>query len=169
MISASAGGHLHVLSPLCLLWMCILVYLCCRDAIHIYIHTVISWYLSSVWLLLGVVGFHTVFNVFVFIQYTDSSAKSLIFFIAMWLLCNCCRICFCSRKGIIVPLPFIAMPSKTAGLLLISHLYLMLCSNSSFLCGQLCIMYDFSFCRWASSCFATSMSSLDVHTGIFML
>ena len=41
------------------------------------------------------------------------------------------------------------------------------CYNLSFLCGQALIMYDLSFCKWASSCVASCMSSMDVHRGIF--
>ena len=41
-------------------------------------------------------------------------------------------------------------------------------SNLSFcVVSYVCIMYDFSFCRWATSCVSSCMSSNDVHTGIF--
>ena len=43
----------------------------------------------------------------------------------------------------------------------------MLCSTSSFLCGQPCIIYAFRFCRWVSSHVTTCMSSVEVHIGKF--
>ena len=84
--------------------------------------------------------------VFIFIQYTDSHDKSLILPLPKWLLCNCCRICFCIRKGIIILLPSMAMPSTIANSTLIGQKCLKTCSYTSFFLGQLCIMYDLSFC-----------------------
>ena len=85
----------------------------------------------------------------------------------IWLLCNCSRICFCNTKSIIFLLPFVAMLSIIASSLLIAQYCFMLCSTSSFLCGQPCIMYNFSLCRSVSSRVAACMSSIDAHTGIF--
>ena len=39
-------------------------------------------------------------SVFIFIHYTDSHTKIPVFSISIWLLFNCCNICFCNRKGI---------------------------------------------------------------------
>ena len=81
--------------------------------------------------------------------------------------CVTCRICFCIENGIFILLLFTAMPSIIASSLLIGQQCMTPWSNSSLLCGQSCIMYDLSFCRWASSCVAISMSSTIVHTGRF--
>ena len=105
-------------------------------------------------------------SAFILTQYADLHAKSLIFSIPMWLPCNYCSICFCNRKGIITLLPFIVMQLNIANSLLIDWYCLMLCSTLSFLCGQACNIYDFSFCRWVSSCVAGCMSSMEVHTCI---
>ena len=99
--------------------------------------------------------------------FTNSCTMSLIFSIPIWLPCSCCSICFCNRKGVIILLPFIVMPSIIASLLLLGQYCLILCSSPSFLCGQPCIIYAFSFCRLVSSCVAACMSSMGVHTGIF--
>ena len=110
----------------------------------------------------------TVFSmaVFMFIQCTDLCANSIIFSIPMSLLCNCCRICFCNRKRIIILLPFMAMPPIIASLLLISQQYWILCSSSSFCVAShlLCMVLPLQV---GISCVATCMSFMDVHTGIF--
>ena len=110
--------------------------------------------------------FHSVFNVFIPIyQYTNSCPKSFTFFMPIRLLYNCCNVCFCNRKGIILALHCDAI--NIASLLHIGQYCVMLCSTSSFLCGQPCIIYVFSFCRWVSSLVATCMSFVSVHIGIF--
>ena len=83
-------------------------------------------------------------------------------------MCNCCSIYFCNRKGIIILLPFIVMPLILASLLCIGQYCLMLCSTSSFLCGQPIIIYVFILSSWVSSCVATCVSYIDVHTGTFI-
>ena len=64
-------------------------------------------------------------------------------------------------------LSFMAVPSVIASSPLIGQWDLIMCSISSLLCHQPCIMYHFSSCRWAHSYVTTSISSMDVHTGIF--
>ena len=59
------------------------------------------------------------------------------------------------------------MPLIIASVLLIGQWCFILCSTLSFMCGQLCIVYDFSFCRFAFSQVAVGIFSVDVHTGIF--
>ena len=104
----------------------------------------------------------------IFTQDTDSQTKSLIFFISVLLLCNCCSICFCNRKGIIILSPFIVMPIIIVSFLLIGQNCLMLHSTSSFLCSQPYIIYDLAFCGWVSSHVATYKSSMDMPTGILI-
>ena len=101
-------------------------------------------------------------------QYTDSCARSLISSIPIWLLCNCFSICLCNRKGSIILLLFIAMPSIITNWLLIDQYCFMLCSTSSLLCAQPCIIYVFVFYWWVSSCVTTYMSSMDVHSDILI-
>ena len=106
-------------------------------------------------------------SAFIFTQYTDSCTKGPIFCIAMWLLCNCCNICFSNRKRIIILLPFISVPLIIASSLHSGQYCHVLCSTSLLLYGQPSIIYKFSFCTWVSSHVAASMSSMQVHTGIF--
>ena len=56
------------------------------------------------WYSMHVSHYSTVFLMFAFIctQYTYLCTKNLIFSISLWLLCICCSICFCNRKGIII-------------------------------------------------------------------
>ena len=74
------------------------------------------------WYSIHVAHCFTVFPmpVFIFIQFTDSHAQSLIFSIPMWLLYKWCRISFCNRKGNITLLPFMTMSSITSSSPLIS-------------------------------------------------
>ena len=90
------------------------------------------------------------------------TSTSLIFSIHMWLLCSC----FCYSKGIIILLPFIAMPPIIANPPLTGQYCPTLCSTS-FLCGQPCMMYAFTFCRCVSSCVAVWIYSMDMQTGMF--
>ena len=64
-------------------------------------------------------------------------------------------------------LPFIAMPSIIAIVILLASIWVMLCSTFSLFCGHNCIIYGFNFCMWVSSCVATCISSMHVHTGMF--
>ena len=47
-------------------------------------------------------------SAFLLIQYPDSLARSHVFSIPMWLLCNWSSICFCKAEDIIIHLSFIA-------------------------------------------------------------
>ena len=89
------------------------------------------------------------------------------FSISTWLLCGCYSICLCSRKGIVILLPFIGMLSVIANLL-IGQYCLTLCSTSPSLCSQPCIICTFIFYRWMSSCVAIYMSSVEVYSHTFI-
>ena len=86
----------------------------------------------------------------------------------MWLVCSCCSISFCNWKGIIILVPFVAMPSIITNSFLIGQYCLMLCSTSSLLHGLPCIIYSFCSCSCAFSHIAYCMSSIGTHTGMFI-
>ena len=72
------------------------------------------------------------------------------------------------EKELLISCPSCQSPqSLQIDFLLASSVCLTLCSHSSYLCGQPCIIYDLSFHRWAFWCVVTCMCSMDVHTGIF--
>ena len=68
---------------------------------------------------------------FIFIQYTDSLARSCVFLILMWLLCNWSNICFCNAECIIIYFPFIMTQLIIARSCLVSQYSSKLSSNSS--------------------------------------
>ena len=68
-------------------------------------------------------------------MYMDSCASKQIWFMSMWLRCSCSSDLSCGATGIIIVLPFIAIPSMIA----ISSM------NDQYFCSSFC---TFSFCQW---------------------
>ena len=97
------------------------------------------------------------------IQSTDSLARRHVFSMPMWLLCNCSRICFCTRNGIIIYLFFIVMPLIMVCSCLIDEYFSSLSSSASLVCVHPLIIYLLSICNSTSSSVAVFMSSMDVH------
>ena len=68
----------------------------------------------------------------IFTQYVDFHASILIFLIPRWFLCNWLNICICNWEGIIIHLPFMAMPSIMANACLMGQYFCISCPTSSF-------------------------------------
>ena len=63
----------------------------------------------------------TVFLMSEFIHYTNSLANNLVFLMPIFLVSNCSSICLCNREGIIILLPFMAIPSVITSSFLIDQ------------------------------------------------
>ena len=136
-----SSNHLPLLAQY-LIWNCLLLWLC-----------------LLVFQACGTLLYGVVMSAFMFTQYTNSLAKSLIFSMPIWLLCNCSSICPCNLKGTIIILAFIAVPSIIAGSCLIDPFFCMPCSTVFLLSDEHCIMVDFCLWRSASCWVATCMPS----------
>ena len=105
-------------------------------------------------------------SAFMFTQYTISLAKSLAFLVLICLLCKCSSICLCNRKGYNYSFSFHGNAINHCQFMPKWQIILNVLFHFAFLCGQPCLMYDFSLWRVASCQLATCISSIYVNMGI---